>query len=218
MDMIQSDDAKFLEHVDNKSKKSNESSGSTDVSLDLAWDDPWRLSWVQKLALKDETLYFLNEIAKKELKYPVMAVSWIDESSQRFQYKGQTVSLPRHKSLCGYVVASKEPLIVLDTLEDDRFKNHPLVTGKGNSPFDGPIRFLASAPICHDGYVLGTMFAADYAPHHPSPEDMKFLTSHMHALASTAVIIVEGSFADFKEDEPEVKPKSFWQWIACGCW
>ncbi|OQR87981.1 hypothetical protein ACHHYP_07777 [Achlya hypogyna] len=217
MDNIECEDAAFVEHKGVASV--DELSGATDVSVDLAWDDPCRLTWVRKLALKDETLFFLNEIAKKELKYPVMAVSWIDDRTQRFQFRGETIVLPRHQSLCGHVVASREPLVVLDTLVDDRFKHHPLVTSATDNPFGRPIRFIASAPICHAGYVLGTMFALDFEPHAPTPAELKHMLSHMHALASTAVIIIEGSFNESPEeheDVPRQGRKSMCQMLMCG--
>ncbi|KDO21407.1 hypothetical protein SPRG_12414 [Saprolegnia parasitica CBS 223.65] len=225
MDAIQCEEATFVEHRERKTvvvhAETAELSSVTEVSLDLAWDDPYRLHWVHKLKLKDETLMFLNEIAKKELKYPVMAVSWINETCQRFQYKGETIELSRHQSFCSNVVASREPLVVLDTTQDDRFKAHPLVSGNGPNPFGAPVRFVASAPICHDGYVVGTMFALDFVPHTPTPDELKHMLSHMHALASTAVIVIDGCFNDAvaaENDMPRQGRMSMCQRFMCGAW
>lgn len=60
----------------------------------------------------------------------------------------------REPSLCAHVILqqSPEPMIVLDTHKDWRFRNNPLVKGKPN------IRFYAGAPLrTPDGYNIGSL-------------------------------------------------------------
>ena len=59
---------------------------------------------------------------------------------------------PRDLSFCAHAVASNEPLVVDDTLQDIRFASNPLVTSAPN------IRFYAGVPlILDDGLTVGTL-------------------------------------------------------------
>jgi GAF domain-containing protein len=67
--------------------------------------------------------------------------------------------LCRNTAFCSFTVAQDKPLIVLDALEDDRFKTQPLVC---NPPH---IRFYAGAQLrTKEGLNLGTLCVSDFRP------------------------------------------------------
>ena len=88
-------------------------------------------------------------------------------------------SVARAESICVHVIAGNELLEVGDTLDDDRFKTLPLVTG-------GPkIRFYAGMPLVDDaGAALGTISVLDTKPR-------ALTTPQREALASLATVIIE---------------------------
>src|SRR5438445_12563629 len=67
----------------------------------------------------------------------------------------------RELSFCGHVVLNRAPVIVPDTLLDDRFADNPLVTGEPR------VRFSAGFPVFYtDGRCLGTLCLLDTRPRH----------------------------------------------------
>ena len=85
---------------------------------------------------------------------PMALVSLVDADRQWFKARvGLPASeTPRDLSFCAHAVASNEPLVVDDTLQDIRFASNPLVTSDPN------IRFHAGVPlILDDGLTVGTL-------------------------------------------------------------
>src|ERR1700730_16072498 len=74
---------------------------------------------------------------------PISTITFVDAERQWFKSKiGLEASeTPWDISYCGYVVAHPEILEVPDTLEDERFRDNPFVTGDPN------VRFYAGAPL-----------------------------------------------------------------------
>ncbi|MFD3471434.1 SpoIIE family protein phosphatase [Streptomyces sp. NPDC058682] len=66
--------------------------------------------------------------------------------------------LPLSHSLCRYVVASGQPLVVPDARADDRFRTHPAVTALG------PVAYAGMPVTDTDGIVLGSLCAIDHEP------------------------------------------------------
>ncbi|MBM7604327.1 PAS domain S-box-containing protein [Metabacillus crassostreae] len=78
-------------------------------------------------------------------------------------------STERSAAFCHYVVVDKEPLVVNDTLLDERFKNNRFVKEKG-------FRFYAGAPIItKNNNVLGSLCILDYKPRDISSEELAIL-------------------------------------------
>jgi PAS domain S-box-containing protein len=104
---------------------------------------------------------------------PIAAVSLVDEARQWFKSSVglDTREAAREHAFCAHAILDHtRVMIVPDTLEDDRFRDNPLVTG-------GPaIRFYAGAPlVTEDGFTLGTLCLADQRPRELSAKQVELL-------------------------------------------
>lgn len=103
----------------------------------------------------------LTELAATLFNVPFVIISLIDDCRQYFK---SVIGLPltetsRDVSFCAHALLQDPPLVVLDTLEDSRFCNNPLVVGE---PL---IRFYAGALITVGaGIKLGTFCILDRVP------------------------------------------------------
>lgn len=82
--------------------------------------------------------------------------------------------LPRYKSPCSLAILDESFTVFYDTLENDNFKDNPLIHNEGG------IRFYASAPLrTPEGYLLGTVCVADTKPHEKPicPKKLEMLKS-----------------------------------------
>ena len=128
-------------------------------------DEDNRLAALRELGVLDtppeERFERITRIAADLAGVPIVLVSLVDENRQWFKScHGLDVSeTSRELSFCAHAVVSREPLIVFDTLLDDRFADNPLVTS-------GPrIRFYAGFPIFHKGgSCVGTLCLIDTRP------------------------------------------------------
>ncbi len=89
---------------------------------------------------------------------PIALVSLVDDCRQWFKssYGLDVPETPRDISFCQYVIAEDKPVVIVDVLGDERFRDNPLVTG---DPF---IRFYAGVPLrAYNGTILGTLCLID---------------------------------------------------------
>ena len=89
---------------------------------------------------------------------PVAAISLVDEQRQWFKaVKGVDMKeTPRDISFCSHAILQDEPLIIRNTLVDERFFDNPLVTGELG------VRFYAGVPlVTSEGCNIGTLCVID---------------------------------------------------------
>ncbi len=128
-------------------------------------DEPERLEALSSYEILDtpaeEAFDDLTLLAAHICQTPVALVSLIDRERQWFKSRVGTdiTETPRDLAFCAHAVAARETLIVPDTLQDERFANHPLVQD------DPRVRFYAGAPLRADnGHCLGTLCVIDRVP------------------------------------------------------
>lgn len=111
-------------------------------------------------------------MVSRACKTPQANISLIDTSRQWFKASiGSTINeTPREISLCSHTILEDDILIIEDTLQDERFKDNPLV-------LDGDkIRFYAGMPLkTSDGLVLGSLCAIDTVPRKISEDEKSTL-------------------------------------------
>ena len=101
----------------------------------------------------------LTDLAAQITDSPVSLITFIDRGRNWFKSALGTNKKedPRDRSFCGHAINSpKQPFIIENTLEDERFFDNPLVTGESK------IRFYAGIPIVNfEGFALGTLCIMD---------------------------------------------------------
>jgi diguanylate cyclase (GGDEF)-like protein len=100
-------------------------------------------------------------MASQICRTPIAMISLVDANRQWFK---SVIGISqketrRDLAICAYTIMGREPLIVPDLLEDERFKHIPLVT---SAPY---ARFYAGAPLwSKSGHALGSLCVMDRVP------------------------------------------------------
>jgi GAF domain-containing protein len=116
----------------------------------------------------------IAEFAAREFDAPIALISLIDENRQWFKAKVgiDVCETSRDLAFCAHALLSTEPLIIPDTLKDERFHDNPLVTG---SPY---IRFYTGAPlVLPSGTIAGTLCIIDTQPRELDETDLAILAT-----------------------------------------
>lgn len=103
----------------------------------------------------------ITEFAASEFDVPIVLISLVDENRQWFKSSvGLDVcETSRDLAFCAHALHSTEPLIIHDTLDDERFSDSPLVSGPPH------IRFYTGAPlVLPSGLIAGTLCLIDTQP------------------------------------------------------
>jgi PAS domain S-box-containing protein len=104
----------------------------------------------------------ITMLAARLCAVPISLISLVDEHRQWFKAKTglDACETSREVSFCAHAICRPESIMeVPDAHEDDRFRNHPLVTSE---PF---LRFYAGVPlVTGPGIALGTLCVADRVP------------------------------------------------------
>ncbi|MCC9168753.1 GAF domain-containing protein [Pontibacter harenae] len=134
----------------------------------------------------------LAEIASAICNTPISLVSFLDEKRLWVKAKKglDVTEAPREVAFCQHTLhSSQEVLVIEDFLQDDRFKDNPLVHG------DPYIRFYAGAPLkTPSGHVLGTLCIMDNKPREISESQknaLKLLAKKVMDYLETRKLLLE---------------------------
>ncbi len=108
----------------------------------------------------------LTRLAAYLCNTPIAIITLIDTKRQWFKSRvGLTqAETSRDISFCAHAITRPGPLVVRDALDDERFRENPMVTS------DPHIRFYAGAPLTsEEGYSLGTLCVVDRVPRDLTP-------------------------------------------------
>jgi len=125
----------------------------------------------------EESFDDLTRLAAYVCHTPIAVISLID--SQRQWFKSRVGLTPaetaRDVSFCAHAITQSGPLVVRDALDDERFRENPMVLAE---PY---IRFYAGSPLISvEGYSLGTLCVIDRNPREITPEQIAALRILSH--------------------------------------
>jgi len=132
------------------------------------------LNRLQVLDTPEEQAYDdITRLAADVCGTPIALISLSDGHRQWFKSRMglQAREMPRENSFCAHALQIPHSMMIVpDTSADERFVNHPLVTG-------GPkIRFYAGAPLLTgDGHMLGALCVVDTTPRKLEARQLEYL-------------------------------------------
>lgn len=120
----------------------------------------------------EESFNDLTRLAAYICNTPIALISLIDAHRQWFKSRvGITASeTSRDISFCTHAIMQDGPFIVRDALDDERFRNNPMVVA------DPRIRFYAGSPLMSpEGFKIGTLCVIDSKPRELTREQVAAL-------------------------------------------
>ena len=119
----------------------------------------------------------ITRIAQRLSGVPTVLVSLVTADRQWFKSRVgfAATETPRALSFCGHAILSHQPLIVADTLRDERFHDNPYVTGPPH------IRFYAGHPlVVGERSRIGTLCLIDDRPREFTDGNVQVLRDLAH--------------------------------------
>lgn len=116
----------------------------------------------------EERFERITRLARRHLRVRICGITLLDREKEWFKsVAGWSVSeLSFDQSLCARVGSQSEPCVVSDMRQDERFMDHPLVTGRPS------LRFYASYPLVDvKGAMAATFCLLDTKPRELNEDD-----------------------------------------------
>jgi phosphoribosyl 1,2-cyclic phosphodiesterase len=147
-------------------------------------DEDRRLAGIRALGLwktpPEERFDRVTRVAAALFGVPIALIALMERDREWFKScLGLEIrEVPRDESFCSHAILKREPLVVSDTLLDERFADNPYVTG-----YPG-VRFYAGHPlILSNGCCVGTLCILDTRPRNLDDAGLALL----HDLAQFAI-------------------------------
>ena len=179
----------------------------TDLASTSPAEEAARTAALEQYAIIDtgqeEAFDRITRILAAVLDTPIAFVSFIEGNRIWFKSAyGSTVrERPRQGSFCNVAIDRNSRLIIPDTTQDERFRNHALVTGPEK------IRFYAGTPLqTPSGVNIGTLCALDTRPRNLNKKQIDALDDlatlvidelELHRATKVALSDNEKRFRDF---------------------
>lgn len=148
--------------------------------------------------LPEQEFEDLVQLASEICQAPISLITLLDGQRQWFKAKrGIDFSeTERNVAFCSYTILEEAPLVVKNALEDERFRDNPLVQG------DSEIRFYAGVPlVTPEGFALGSLCVLDTKPRELSEKQI-------FALQTLAKQVVANLELRLKIQEVEAQKKT----------
>jgi GAF domain-containing protein len=120
----------------------------------------------------EESFNDLTRLAAYVCKTPIALITLVDQHRQWFKARvGMSEKeTSRDISFCAHAILLDGPFIVRDALDDERFRQNPMVTALPH------IRFYAGSPLMSpEGFKIGTLCVIDSKPRDLTPEQVAAL-------------------------------------------
>jgi GAF domain-containing protein len=139
----------------------------------------------------------LTKLARDLLKAPIVLISLIDHDRQWFKSRVgmEMEETSRESSICAHAILGNGVFEIQDTLDDERFRDNPLLVLNG-------LRFYAGAPlVSSEGKKLGTFCIIDYRSRILSQEEkdqLEIFSRHTVALMEQRKQNIEKQLEDLE--------------------
>ncbi|MFT4002452.1 MAG: EAL domain-containing protein [Rhizobium sp.] len=104
------------------------------------------------------------KLAAEIFDVPTALISFVEKDRQTFKARigFEASETSRDASFCAHTIVKNDVMVIPDAMNDDRFRNNPLVTAAPS------IRFYAGAPLTtSDGHNIGSICIIDSKPRAP---------------------------------------------------
>lgn len=176
------------------------------ISYPIANNEKQRLAVLDEYHIiqtnKEAEFERISTLAKAFFGTKIVAITFLDADIQFFKSRIglEAHSTSRDVAFCNYTITQNDTFVTLDTHQDTRFKNNPLVTGY---PY---IRFYAGAPIVvRDSqgreFALGALCVIDDQPHQDFDANQQRVLADLAALVSDTLKLRQQRYQAERADE-----------------
>ena len=135
------------------------------MQVDANIQEQERLDALDRLDILDtpseESFDRVTRLTRRVFDVPIATITLVDGHRQWFKSRQglSACESARGEAFCNHVIRDVRPLVVPDTLADERFVQNPHVVGEPH------LRFYAGVPLrTYDGHSIGTICAMDTKP------------------------------------------------------